>query len=66
MLSFVAILLFVIISIVALFPATWRMTDKEKEKIKDLERYQKSYTRVFVVINMLLSIFMVLLIFKIP
>lgn len=65
-LSFVAILLFVIISVVALFPATWRMTDKEKEKIKDLIRYQENYTKVFVVVNMALSIFMVFIILMVP
>ena len=50
-LSFVAILLFIIFSIAALFPATWRMTDREKEKI----------TSIFVIVNLVLSIFMALL-----
>ena len=45
-LSFVAILLFIIFSIAALFPATWRMTDQEK------------YTSIFVIVNLVLSIFM--------
>ena len=61
-LSFVAILLFTIISIAALFPATWRMTDREKEKIIDLKRYQDKYTSIFVIVNVVLSTFMVLLI----
>ena len=61
-LSFVAILLFTIISIAALFPATWRMTDREKEKIRDLKRYQDKYTSIFVIVNVVLSTFMVLLI----
>ena len=47
-LSFVAILLFIIFSIAALFPATWRMTDRE-------------YTSIFVIVNLVLSIFMALL-----
>ena len=55
-LSFVAILLFA-----ALFPATWRMTDREKEKISDLKRYQEKYTSIFVIVNLVLSIFMALL-----
>ena len=59
-LSFVAILLFTIISIAALFPATWRMTDREK--IRDLKRYQDKYTSIFVIVNVVLSTFMVLLI----
>ena len=57
-LSFVAILLFIIFSIAALFPATWRMTDREKEKISDLKRYQEKYTSIFVIVNLVLSIFM--------
>ena len=61
-LSFVAILLFIIISIAALFPATWRMTVREKEKISDLKRYQEKYTSIFVIVNVVLSVFMSLLI----
>lgn len=61
-LSFVAFLLFIIFSIGALFPATWRMTDREKEKISDLKRYQEKYTSIFVIVNLVLSIFMALLI----
>lgn len=61
-LSFVAILLFIIISIAALFPATWRMTNREKDKISDLKQFQERYTSTFVIVNVLLSIFMALLI----
>lgn len=64
-LSFVSILLFVILLVAALFPATWRMTDKQKEKIKDLIRYQENYTSIFVIVNMVLSVFMVFLIWTI-
>ena len=60
--SFVAILLFIIISIAALFPATWRMTVREKEKISDLKRYQEKYTSIFIIVNVVLSVFMSLLI----
>ena len=48
-LSFVAILLFIIFSIAALFP------------ISDLKRYQEKYTSIFVIVNLVLSIFMALL-----
>ena len=48
----------IIFSIAALFPATWRMTDREKEKISDLKRYQEKYTSIFVIVNLVLSIFM--------
>ena len=58
---FKRILLFIIFSIAALFPATWRMTDREKEKISDLKRYQEKYTSIFVIVNLVLSIFMALL-----
>ena len=47
-----------VIKIAALFPATWRMTDREKEKISDLKRYQEKYTSIFVIVNLVLSIFM--------
>lgn len=45
---------------IALFE-TWRMTDREKEKISDLKRYQEKYTSIFVIVNLVLSIFMALL-----
>lgn len=64
-LSFVAFLLFIIISAAALFPATWRMTDKEKEKISDLTKYQEKYTSIFVILNLILNLFMSLLIWTI-
>ena len=57
-LSFVAVLLFVVLSVAALFPATWRMTDKQKKKIKDVGRYQENYTKIFVIINFLLCVIM--------
>lgn len=38
------------------------MTDREKEKIRDLKRYQDKYTSIFVIVNVVLSTFMVLLI----
>ncbi len=58
----VAIVLFSVLCVAALFPSTWRMTDKEKSKIADMARYQENYTTVFVIINMILSLIMVLLI----
>ena len=42
----------------AIREATWRMTDREKEKISDLKRYQEKYTSIFVIVNLVLSIFM--------
>ena len=35
---------------------------EEKEKISDLKRYQEKYTSIFVIVNLVLSIFMALLI----
>lgn len=47
-LSFINILLYVILMVCALFPADWRMTDKQKEKIKDMAQYQSKYRTAFV------------------
>ena len=55
-LSFVAILLYVIFLVCAFFPADWRMTEKQKKKIKDISIYQAKYRKIFVVINFLFSI----------
>lgn len=62
MLFFTAVLLFVIFHTIALFPATWRMSDTEKKKIKDLMQYQEKYTCIVVIVNVVLSIFMTFLI----
>jgi hypothetical protein len=55
-LSFVTLLFFGILCVCALFPATWRMTEKSKRKIKDEAEYQKKYTSIFVILNVILSI----------
>lgn len=65
MLFFTAVLLFVIFHTIALFPATWRMSDKEKKKIKDITGYQEKYTSIVVIMNVVLSIFMLVLIWTI-
>ena len=60
-LFFVTLLLYVILCVAALFPAMWRMTDKEKAKIPDRDQYQKKYTSVCVVVNAVLNGIMVFL-----
>ncbi len=60
-LLFVTVLLFGILTVSSLFPATWRMTDKEMEKIGDPIKYQERYTTIFVTINAVTSILMVIL-----
>ena len=61
-LLFVALILYVILCVAALFPATWRMTNKENEKILNKDQFQKKYASIFVVVNALLSGIMIFLI----
>lgn len=61
-LFFVSLLVFLILSCAALFPATWRMTDEEKRKIPDLQKYQEKYTGIFVIVNAIISCILVLVI----
>lgn len=61
-LIFVSLLVFLILSCAALFPATWRMTDEEKRKIPDLQKYQEKYTGIFVIVNAIISCILVLVI----
>ena len=56
----VELLFFLILSCAALFPATWRMTDEEKSRIPDLEKYQEKYTGIFVIVNAIISFVLVL------
>ena len=66
MLSFVALLFFGVLCVAALFPATWRMPEKSKAKIKDPAKYQENYTTVFVIVNVVLSAAMILFIWVLP
>ena len=62
-LLFVSLLVFLILSCAALFPATWRMTDEEKNRISDLSKYQERYTGIFVIVNAVISTILVLVLF---
>ena len=53
-LIFIGIMLFVIFLVGALFPETWRMTKRQKEKIDDEVKYQEKYTKSFVIVNLIL------------
>lgn len=55
-LGFMAIMLYVIFLVCAFFPADWRMTSKQKEKIKDMQAYQVRYRKILVIINFAISI----------
>lgn len=66
MISFGALLLFGVLCVAALFPATWRMPEKSKAKIKDPVKYQENYTTVFVIVNVVLSAAMILFIWALP
>ena len=63
MLAFLGVMLFVIFLVCAFFPADWRMTEKQKEKIEDMDLYQAKYRKVFAGINALTSVFVCCLIF---
>lgn len=60
--AFTAALVYVILLVAALFPADWRMTEKQKSKIADKEKYQATYRRVLVWVNLVAGIFFALLI----
>lgn len=62
-LGFTNILLYVIFSVCALFPADWRMTDKQKETIKDREQYKARYRTVLVTVTLVLCLALAAVIF---
>lgn len=62
MLAFTGILLYIILLVCAFFPADWRMTDAQREKIKDMDAYQAKYRRILVGVNLAVSVFSALLI----
>lgn len=54
--SIIAIMLYVIFLVCSFFPATWRMTIKQKDKIKDEAAYQDRYRRVMAVFNLVVAL----------
>ena len=62
MMSFVAVMTYVIFLVAAFFPADWRLTDRERAMIADKERYQANYRKVLVGVNLAFSIFFCLII----
>ncbi len=60
--SIVAIMLYVIFLVCSFFPATWRMTIKQKGKIKDEAAYQNRYRRVLAVFNLVVALLLACLI----
>ncbi len=64
-LSFVTLLFFGGLCVSALFPATWRMTEKYRSKIKDPAKFQDNYTCSFVILNVVLCAFFIFLMWRI-
>ena len=61
-LAFMGILLYIIFLVGSCFPAHWRMTDKQKAKIKDMKIYQEKYRKIFVLFTFALAVFSAILI----
>lgn len=61
-LAFVGILLWVILAASAFFPADWRMTERQKAKISDMEKYQCNYRKAFIAVDMVVAIAFAILI----
>lgn len=56
MLSFIGILMWLIILFCAFFPAEWRMTEKQKSKIKNHTEYQNKYRKIIIGIDIVIAI----------
>lgn len=54
LLGIVNFLAYIIFMVVGLFPADWRMTDTQKAKIKDKEKYQDRYRLIIVIFTFIL------------
>lgn len=55
-LAFIGILLFVIFLTCSFFPADWRMTEKQRSKIRDMNAYQEKYRKLFIIITFIFSL----------
>lgn len=54
LLGVVNILAYIIFMVAGLFPADWRLTDSQKAKIKDKEKYQDRYRLIIVIFTFIL------------
>lgn len=61
-LAFAGILLWAILAVSAFFPADWRMTERQKAKITDMEKYQSNYRKAFIAVDMVVAIAFTILI----
>lgn len=61
-LAFAGILLWVCLAVAAFFPADWRMTERQRQKIGDMDSYQAKYRKILIGVNLVLTIgFMILI-----
>lgn len=61
-LAFTGILVWGIVLVCAFFPADWRMTEKQKRRIKNPAEYQNRYRKVLIGLDMLVAILFAVLI----
>ncbi len=61
-LSFTGILMWLIFFVCAFFPADWRMTEKQKNKIDDLTEYQNKYRKIMIGIDVIIAIVFAILV----
>ena len=64
LLTFAALLFFGVLCVAAHFTATWRMSEKYKSKIKDPVKFQEFYTCSFVILDVVISIFFIIMMWK--
>jgi len=55
-LSFTGILVWLIFFVCAFFPADWRMTEKQKRKIKNPTEYQNKYRKIIIGLDIVVAI----------
>jgi hypothetical protein len=60
-LSFVGILMWFIFLVCSFFPADWRMTEKQKNKINNPMEYQNRYRRIMIVLDVAFAVLFAIL-----
>lgn len=61
----IGLIIYVILLVAALFPATWRMTDSQKSEIYNVDQYQDRYRLLIVLLNLIVCIFFDIVMFSI-
>ncbi len=55
-LSFFGIMMWILFWVCAFFPADWRMTKNQRNKIEDKDKYQRNYRKIMISVDVVVAL----------